>query len=125
MTDDIYANDDAAACCHAPLEVRAAAGDTEAAGLLSRRVTIFWTEVNYELAMFFTLEELGADLKECIIDYDYGRFSDADREIIFNLPNVEVPKWLAENDAEFDNLAWGESSAYLPEGWTLTRGADQ
>lgn len=115
---DIYANNDAEACCHG-----GGATGTDGASSEYQRVIVYWTEINYELALFLTIEDMGIDLRSAIIDFDYGKLDDDDRKTIFDMAPENLPGWLSEQDIDFHNLSWGETPMWLPKGWTLTKGA--
>jgi hypothetical protein len=84
-------------------------------------VTVYYTEVNYELALFLTVEEQGADLKESLCRYGSGNLEESEKADIAELADAEVGGWLIDNDINPENVSWGEESVRLPVGWRLVK----
>jgi hypothetical protein len=85
---------------------------------------VYFTEVNYELALFLTVEEQGADLKESLCTYGSGRLEEAEKADLFEVPDAEVADWLVRSEIGPENVSWGESFVRLPAGWRVVKDGD-
>ena len=87
---------------------------------MSRQLTVYYTEVYYELSVFLTVEEQGADLKATVLA-NIEEVEEAEKADLFEVPDEDVPAWLIERDIIPSDVSWGELPLKLPLGWTLTK----
>ena len=90
-----------------------------------QRIPVFWTEWNSKTALFATVAEQGADLKESLLDYRAEQLDDHERAALAVVPPEQVVSWLDDNGIYLDKIYWGEWTLLLPEGWTLSRPEEQ
>jgi hypothetical protein len=134
LCDSCYDSD---ACCHtldAAEEAEKAdtadydwCGTTRLIGAYRENLTVYYTEVDGELALFVTAEEQGRDLKDtlCINDfgiYGTGNLEESEKADLFEVPDAKVADWLVENEISPNNVYWGEIVMRMPEGYKLIRG---